>query len=178
MADPRILTVGHSNHPLSRFLELIKEAGVTTIVDVRSKPVSRWVPHFNRKRIQPVLEEQGFRYMYLGGELGGLPDDPALRKQGKPDYAAIARTAAFTAGVGRVIEAGANDVVALLCVERDPIDCHRFRLISRELAARDVDVAHILPSGQIERQADAERRAGSIPSGDLFGQRLKAVRDP
>jgi uncharacterized protein (DUF488 family) len=132
--------------------------------------VSRWVPHFNRKRLEAALAEQGFKYMYLGRELGGFPDDASLQKHGKPDYAAIARTAAFTKGLEHVIEAGTNDVVALLCVERDPIDCHRFRLVSRELAARHVDVAHILASGEIEPQADAERRAGGSPAGDLFGR--------
>jgi uncharacterized protein (DUF488 family) len=166
-----IYTIGHSNHTLARFLELIRAAGVTAVADVRSKPVSRWVPHFNRQQLQPALEEQGFKYLYLGRELGGFPDDPSLQMRGKPDYAAIARTPAFAQGLDRVIEAGTNDVVALLCVERDPIDCHRFRLVGQALAARHVGVAHILPSGEIEPHADTERRVSGTPSGDLFGQR-------
>jgi uncharacterized protein (DUF488 family) len=82
----------------------------------------------------------------------------------------MARTPDFASGLARVIEASANEKVALLCAERDPIDCHRFRLIARELAARHIAVAHILPTGEIEPHADTERRARSNAPGDLFGQ--------
>jgi uncharacterized protein (DUF488 family) len=137
---------------------------------VRSRPVSRFVPHFNRKPLESALGEHGISYVFLGRELGGRPDDPALLRNGKPDYAAMAREAAFTQGLGRVIEASANERVALLCAERDPIDCHRFRLIGRELATQHIGVAHILATGDIEPHADSERRARNIAPDDLFGR--------
>jgi uncharacterized protein (DUF488 family) len=170
MTGARILTVGHSNHALAKFIALIEGAGVSTIADVRSRPVSRWVPHFNRGALEAALAERGISYLFLGRELGGRPDDPLLSTKGKPDYAAMARAPAFAEGLARVIEAGAKGKVALLCSERDPIDCHRFRLIGRELAARDVQVAHILADGRLESQADTERRAGANRAGDLFRQ--------
>ncbi len=168
MTGPRILTIGHSNHGLALFLALLEGAQVSAIADVRSRPVSRWVPHFNRERLEAALAEQGIAYRFLGRELGGRPGDPALMKGGKPDYAAMARAPAFAEGLARVIETGANEKVALLCAERDPIDCHRFLLIGRELAARGVTVAHILPSGELEPQAETEARAGDGPLPDLF----------
>jgi uncharacterized protein (DUF488 family) len=168
MTGPRILTVGHSNHGLAQFLALLKSAGVTAIADVRSRPVSRWVPHFNREPLQAALAERGISYVFLGRELGGKPGDPALIKAGKPDYAAMTRTPAFAGGIARVIEAGTRERVALLCAERDPVDCHRFLLIGRELAARDVAVAHILAGGDLEAQTETERRAGDGPMRDLF----------
>ena len=82
----------------------------------------------------------------------------------------MARTPAFAAGLARVIEAGTKEKVALLCAERDPIDCHRFLLIGRELAARDVAVAHILAGGDVESQVETERRASDGPTRDLFRQ--------
>jgi uncharacterized protein (DUF488 family) len=168
MGDPRILTIGHSSHAFARFLELIQAAGVTAVADVRSRPVSRWVPHFNRQALQAALAEHGIGYLFLGRELGGRPDDPALMKGSKPDYAAMAHAPVFADGIARVIEASTTDRVALLCAERDPIDCHRFVLIARALAARGVDVAHILANGAIETQPETERRAGTNPAGDLF----------
>jgi len=165
----RILTIGHSNHPLERFIALVEGAGVCTIADVRSKPVSRFVPHFNRARLETALAERGISYVFFGRELGGRPDDPSLMNNGKPDYVAMARTPAFAAGLRAVIDESAKGRVALLCAERDPIDCHRFRLIGRELAARQISAAHILSTGEIEPQADTERRAGSA-THDLFGQ--------
>jgi len=170
MSDARILTIGHSNHKLAHFLALLEGAGVSAVADVRSRPVSRWVPHFNRVPLQAALAERGISYLFLGRELGGRPDDPALMTGGKPDYVAMGKTPAFAAGLTRVIEAGTTDRVALLCAERDPIDCHRFLLVGRELAARDVQVAHILANGELEPHADTERRARNDAPGDLFRQ--------
>ena len=170
MTEPNILTIGHSNHALARFLALIEGARVSRIADVRSRPVSRFVPHFNRKALEAALAEHGISYLFLGRELGGRPDDPALVKNGKPDYALMARAPAFASGLARVIEASAKEKVALLCAERDPLDCHRFHLIARELNARQIGVAHILSTGEIEPHADTERRARNIAPDDLFGR--------
>jgi uncharacterized protein (DUF488 family) len=170
MTEPNILTIGHSNHTLATFIALIEGARVTLIADVRSRPVSRFVPHFNRKPLDVALAEHGISYLFLGRELGGRPDDPAFVKNGKPDYTAMARTPAFATGLARIIEASASEKVALLCAERDPTDCHRFRLIARELAARRIAVAHILPTGEIEPHADTERRARNNAPDDLFGE--------
>jgi len=170
MTATRILTIGHSNHALAVFIALIEGAGVSAVADARSRPVSRWVPHFNRAPLEAALAERGISYLFLGRELGGRPDDPSLLRNGKPDYAAMARTPAFAAGLARVIDASARGRVALLCAERDPIDCHRFRLIGRELAARQIDVAHILSTGEIESHADTERRVRNNAPDDLFGR--------
>lgn len=170
MTEPNILTIGHSNHALLKFIALIEGARVSLIADVRSRPVSRFVPHFNLKPLEAALAERGLSYLFLGRELGGRPDDPALLANGKPDYAAMARTQTFISGLARVIEASANKRVALLCAERDPIDCHRFCLIGRELAARQIGVAHILPTGKIELHADTERRARHTAPDDLLGR--------
>jgi uncharacterized protein (DUF488 family) len=170
MTEPNILTIGHSNHGLAKLLALIEGARISLIADVRSRPVSRFVPHFNRKPLEAALAEHGISYLFLGRELGGRPDDPALVRNGKPDYTLMARTPAFAEGLARVIEASAKEKVALLCAERDPLDCHRFHLIARELNARQIGVAHILSTGEIEPHADTERRAHTIAPDDLFGR--------
>ena len=170
MTEPNILTIGHSNHALAKFIGLIEGARVSLIADVRSRPVSRFVPHFNRKPLEAALAEHRISYLFLGRELGGRPDDPALLKNGKPDYVLMARTPSFAEGLGRIIAASANEKVALLCAERNPIDCHRFHLIARELAARQIGVAHILSTGEIEPHADTERRARNKAPNDLFGE--------
>ena len=50
-----IFTVGHSNHSLERFLQLLAGARITAIADVRSRPHSRWSPQFNKMRLAPRL---------------------------------------------------------------------------------------------------------------------------
>jgi uncharacterized protein (DUF488 family) len=164
-----IFTIGHSNHSLPHFCGLLGANGITALADVRSMPHSRWVPHFNKAALAAALPDAGIAYVYLGQELGGHPKDPALLKTGKPDYAALARSAMFRAGIDRVLEGAKAYRIALMCAERDPIDCHRFLLIARHLAARNIPVSHILANGELERQEETESRFAASKGGeDLF----------
>src|SRR4051812_44517065 len=130
-----IFTVGHSNHSLDRFLRLLAGARITAIADVRSKPYSRWSPQFNKQALGPALGENDVAYVFLGKELGGKPHDSALLKNGKPDYHAMARSQSFGRGIQRIIDGANTHRIALMCAERDPLDCHRFLLVARHLAS-------------------------------------------
>ena len=107
--------------------------------------------------------------MFLGRELGGRPEDPALLKNGKPDYDAMSRPDLFHAGIERIIEGAKTHRIALMCAERDPLDCHRFLLIGRHLASRAIPLAHILASREVEAQERTEARwRARHPIDDLF----------
>lgn len=165
-----IFTIGHSNHSLEHFLQLLAGARIGAIGDVRSKPHSRWSSQFNKEALASALAKDDVAYVYLGKELGGRPDDPALLKNGQPDYDAMSRAESFHAGINRIIEGSKKHRIALMCAERDPIDCHRFLLIGRHLASRDIPVAHILASGEVEAQDKTEARfRARNPTSDLFG---------
>jgi Protein of unknown function, DUF488 len=64
----------------------------------------------------------------------------------------------FRQGVDRLLRAVGTNRVALLCRERDPLECHRFHLICRYLRPQGLDIRHILPTGEAERQPATERR--------------------
>ena len=166
----QIYTIGHSNHSLERFLALLTGAGIAELADVRSQPVSRWAPQFNKETLQHALHDRGCAYLYLGRELGGRPKDASLTTNGRPDYEKMARTDSFRDGIAKLLNESAQHRVALMCAERDPVDCHRFLLISRYLANQGVPVAHILADGTIEaHEATETRLRGDRPQGDLFG---------
>src|SRR3712207_3822448 len=75
---PRLLSVGHSNQELGPFLDLLEQAGVTAVTDVRSQPYSRRRPHFNGPELAAALRSRGIVYVFLGDLLGGRPDDLQL----------------------------------------------------------------------------------------------------
>jgi uncharacterized protein (DUF488 family) len=164
-----IYTIGHSNHAPETFLDLLGANAITALGDVRSVPHSRWATQFNRDTLSKTLTENGIAYVYLGKELGGRPKNPSLLKNDKPNYAAMAHTDAFREGIARVLEGAKTYRMALMCAERDPIDCHRFLLIARHLAARDIPVAHILANGKVEKHEQTERRYEEPGgTGELF----------
>ena len=160
MAQDRatVFTIGHSNHSSERFLALLSGAGITAIADVRSIPQSRRWPHFGRARIERWLADAGIAYVFLGAELGGRPDDPALLRQGRPDYHLMAATPAFQAGLDRVLDGAGRYRIALMCAEREPLDCHRFLLVARHLHERDAVLRHILADGSVEPHEATEDR--------------------
>lgn len=112
MPLPTIYTIGHSNHEIERFIELLKGAGIHTVVDVRSQPYSRWAGQFNREGLARMLERAGFAYRWMGDALGGRPADSSLYadesdessgKHARPDYALMAASAAFQAGLDKLL---------------------------------------------------------------------------
>ena len=174
-----VFTIGHSNHPLDGFLALLLQHGVTALADVRSVPRSRRHPHFNRKALAAALETRGIDYVFLGGELGGRPRDPALYEHGRVSYERILRTEPFQAGIGRVLRGAARHSIALMCAEREPLDCHRTLLVARALDLRGLEILHIHADGRVERHADAMDRLvekfNLDAEGDLFrGPRSRA----
>jgi uncharacterized protein (DUF488 family) len=172
-----LFTIGHSNHPIERFLELLRAAGVTAIADVRSVPASRRYPWFTGTRLAPRLEAAGIAYVALGDALGGRPRDPRLFRDGVADYAAMARTDGFRAGLDRVGEGARGFRVCLMCAEREPLDCHRCLLVAPALAARGFRIGHILADATIEPHAETENRLLALAGGqpDLFADRDRRV---
>jgi uncharacterized protein (DUF488 family) len=168
-----LFTVGHSNHPVERFVALLCDAGVTAIADVRSVPFSRRCPWFSAKQLPGHLAPAGIGYVPLGDALGGRPDDPALLRDGVADYHAMAQRAAFRAGLDRVIAGGTRFRVCLMCAEREPLDCHRCLLVARALAERGLRIGHILADGAIEPHHTTEDRLLALAGqdADLFHSR-------
>jgi uncharacterized protein (DUF488 family) len=153
-----ILTIGHSRHTLERFLALLREAEVTAVADVRSAPMSRFAPHFNKKALAESLAAQGVEYVFLGKELGGRPERVEMYTQGVADYEKMAASPEFRAGLARLKEAAERYRLAVMCSEADPLGCHRCLLVGRVLAEAGHDVDHILPSGEIASRVEIEDR--------------------
>src|SRR6266542_2756174 len=122
---PRILTIGHSNHSLERFFELLQAHGVTAVADVRSRPYSARLRQFNRESLAGALLERGIRYTFFGKELGGRPEDLSCYENGKLRYDRLAETAVFQSGLERALRGAEGDRLALMCAEKEPLACHR-----------------------------------------------------
>lgn len=178
MSASRVLTIGHSSHPPERLLELLRQHGVTAIADVRSAPYSRLYPAFNREPLATLLKEHGIRYVYLGKELGARTDDLSCYVDGKVQYRRLAKIASFQRGLERVITGASSQTVSLLCAEKEPLDCHRTILISRELEALGAEVAHILADGALELHGQTINRllaTFKLDQPDMFRTREESI---
>lgn len=171
-----LYTIGHSNITLEDFLANLRAHNISVLVDVRSAPYSRFVPHFNKNVLEASLKENGVDYRFAGESLGGQPKDETLYKDHTiPDenadpsqflrsvlYKEMMKRDAYQKGIRRLLEIvyeteQQGGSVAILCSEGDPHDCHRHHLIARSLldprlriVDTEITIHHILKDGALE----------------------------
>jgi uncharacterized protein (DUF488 family) len=153
-----IHTVGHSTHTSELFIQLLETHSVTAIADVRSTPYSRRNPQFDRNNIRAALKAKSIQYAFLGKELGARSDDECCYVNDKVSYSLLAKTPLFESGIDRVVEGARTHRIALMCAEKDPLDCHRTILVARRLIRSGYRIVHILGSGLVETHDDALTR--------------------
>ena len=144
-----IYTIGHSTHTAEGFLKLLAIHGIEVVADVRSRPYSRFSPQFNREALKDALQEAGIRYLFLGRELGGKPQDLDRPLADELVWEHLKSRPQFREGLAQLLEEARRARVCLLCAEADPARCHRGQLLSPELEAQGVQVQHILADGSI-----------------------------
>ncbi len=136
---PVCFTIGHSNHSLEYFLELLSQHRISCLVDVRSAPYSKYVLHFNKEPFSRSLAEKNIAYRYLGDKLGGLPHTSSRRSDED-----------FAMGIAALINLiHEHEQVALMCSEKDPLKCHRSGKLTQALIQQKVLVQHILADGSV-----------------------------
>ena len=143
-----IYTIGHSTRTLDELMAALRGHGVKTLVDVRSFPMSRRLPHFNRESLELELPRCGITYVWmkeLGGRRKKIHDDSpnsGLRNESFRNYADYMMTEEFAAGIGRLLEIAEGEKTAIMCAERLYFQCHRM-LVSDYLTAHGHTVLHI-----------------------------------
>lgn len=191
-----LYSIGYATKPIQIFLEQLKQYGVNVIADVRSVPFSNAFFDYHQDALRTTLRDHGIRYVFLGEELGPRSKDPAhydTNRQIRFDL--LSQSEGFLRGIRRLRKGMQNEwIIALLCAEKDPADCHRSLLVGRALQASfGIDLRHITHTGKLELQSELDERLTRIHNtdNDLFcspqekielayatQNRLKAYRKP
>ncbi|MBN1689604.1 MAG: DUF488 domain-containing protein [Dehalococcoidia bacterium] len=149
-----LFTLGHSNHPPDKFVKLLMDNEIECVVDVRSRPYSRWASFANRENLEKLLASINILYLYLGSLLGGLV--PGLYRKNRAErlqaYDSIRQEKYFNEGIDKLIEEIKKHRTCILCAEENPADCHRTLLIGVSIAATGVQILHIRGDGRVEKQ--------------------------
>jgi uncharacterized protein (DUF488 family) len=118
--------------------------------------------------------------VFLGKELGARSDDKGCYQNGRVQYNLLAQTDLFRHGIDRVTKGARTHRVALMCAEKEPLDCHRTILVARSLYEHGLAVKHILADGRLEDHADtierliATQRVGGV---DMFRDKEAVITD-
>ncbi len=150
-------TIGHSNHSLEEFVELLTETRIELLADVRKFPMSRANPQFNEGTLPKALQPFGISYEHIAA-LGGLrgkdrdlpPDVNGFwTNKSFHNYADYALSEQFHAGLAHLIAEGHQRRTAIMCSEAVWWRCHR-RIVTDYLIASGETVFHIMAAGRLE----------------------------
>jgi len=148
-----VYSIGHSSHPISKFLSLLKGYSIQVVIDSRSYPHSTYAPQYDWRELRKTLRDTHIKYLFLGKELGGRPEGSEYYdSEGRVLYYRLAESASFRAGIERVIVGASATQIAILCSEEDPTNCHRSLLIGAALARLGCAMKHIRADGTVQSE--------------------------
>jgi len=154
----KLYTIGHSIQSQEEFLSMLRKHDIDCVVDVRSVPASKYSPQFNQEELKWFLKRHGIQYLHFGEEFGARRTD-CLNEEGQVDFVKAVKTASFLSGADRLsngLEKGFH--ISLMCSEANPLECHRFSLVSRYFYDYGIDVQHIVKGAELEPHAVLEKK--------------------
>lgn len=152
-------TIGHSIHPLSKFLKFLASCNINCIADVRGIPYIKYASQFNKEYLQSEIKQKNINYLFMGDVLGATDYASLKSEEGGIDFKKALETKEFTAGIERIIEEiKKGSTIAIMCTDKEPLSCHRFALVSRALALKGIIVNHILKHGTLCSNDELENR--------------------
>lgn len=170
-----IYSIGHGSKNINLFINELLSFDIKFLIDIRSKPYSKYYPHFNQNDLRLSLKSNNIQYVYLGDKLGGLPSDISCYTEGKVDYQKLKTKDFFINGLHRLVLANDQRIrLAIMCSESDPKECHRTKLIGEELLYKGLSINHII---DIKKSKDQTTVMSELTKGlsliNLFGEETK-----
>ena len=153
----RLYSIGHSNQSQEEFLKLLMIHDINCIVDVRSVPSSKYTPQFNMEPLKWFLRANNIQYLHFGDEFGARRSD-CIDTNGQVTFEQAVETTNFKRGVERLMNGLHKGFrISFMCSEANPLECHRFSLVSRYFYDKGLDVQHILKDGDLASHAYLEK---------------------
>lgn len=132
-----LFSIGSGNEDLMSFIDRLKKWNIDYLVDLRSQPYSKYVPHFNREILSNSLKKAGIDYLYFGDKLGGRPPEGFEKFRASPS---------FKENIDLLLSQVEGKTAALMCTEFDLSKCHR-RFIVVEIIKKGINVTVIDKEG-------------------------------
>ena len=175
MQNTTVYSIGHGNKDIKDFIAELNAFNIQYVLDIRSRPFSKWSPQYNQSELKFVIESNNMKYVFLGDVLGGLPDDRSCyNSDGKVIYEIMRDKDFFINGLQRLVTAHEKKIfIAIMCSESKPEECHRSKLIGEELLKKGISITHIISENisktQDEVIKELTRGKGTV---DIFGDSL------
>jgi uncharacterized protein (DUF488 family) len=173
MFREQLYTIGYATKPIETFIQQLHRYQISAVADVRSVPYSKAFQDYRRETLAEILKAEKIHYVYLGDELGPRSKhDEYYDESNQIRFDWLMYSELFLQGIKRVQAGLEKDMrIAMMCAEKDPINCHRSLLVGYYLRRElNMDVNHIKYEGELESQTDMEKRLAELHDigNDLF----------
>lgn len=175
MIKIEIYTLGHSNYPFDKLIEILKKYNINCVVDIRAIPYSKYNTQYNKEYFQSNLKKLGYTYIYMADEFGVKRKTiESYNDQGYADFEKVILEDDFKKGIQRLkVGCDKGYKIVLLAAVQEPIRCPRAILVGRQLVKEGFDVKHIMHEGDLKSQTDLEE----LLLEKYFGQRDQLTID-
>ena len=160
MVKIEIYTLGHSNYPFDKFIEILKKYDINCVVDIRSTPYSKYNTQYNKEFLHETLKNLGYTYIYMADEFGAKRRTRnSYNDEGYADFDKVILEEDFKKGIERLkVGCAKNYKIVLLGAMQEPIRCPRAILLGRELIKEGFNVKHIMHEGDLKTQDELEEQ--------------------
>lgn len=152
----KLYTIGHSNYEFSYLVERLKKYDIDWVFDIRSTPFSAFAPQYNADKLSEQLPQYGIAYYKMGEYFGARQLEKEYRycyPEGYLDFELWCKTLPYTKAKKGLLNRGITEHnIALMCTEKDPADCHRTIMVTRDLELDGIESYHILSNGELKTQ--------------------------
>lgn len=153
-----IYTIGHSNYPMERLIDMLRHYDINCVVDIRGTPYSKYNVQYDKEDFRETLIKLGFTYIYMGKEFAANRiNKVSYNSEGYSDFEKVVKEEDFLNGIKRLklgCEKGYK--IAILGAMQDPIRCHRAILMGKPLIENGFNVKHILHDYSLGTQQELE----------------------
>ena len=160
MIKIEIYTLGHSNYPFDKFIEILKKYNINCVVDIRAIPYSKYNTQYNKEFFQSNLKKLGYTYIYMADEFGAKRKTRiSYNDEGYADFDKVILEDDFKRGIERIkMGCSKNYKIGILGAMQEPIRCPRAILLGKELIKEGFDVKHIMHEGNLKTQEELEEQ--------------------
>jgi uncharacterized protein (DUF488 family) len=146
MGRHHIFTIGYEGASLPAFVAALRQAGVTLVLDVRAVPASR-KKGFSKSPLAAHLAEAGIGYRHLRGlgtpKAGREAAHSGDHKTFERVFIAHMEEPEALLDLGEAIGLAQAEKTCLLCLERDPEQCHRLIIAERMAKESGQRIEHL-----------------------------------
>lgn len=157
--EKTIYTIGYSTFEINSFVKILKENNINSLIDVRSKPYSKYKPEYNKENLRLKLEKHNIIYRNYDKEFGAIQENEKYFTEGILDFNKYYKSEAFKNGYDKILLGILQGYrFAFMCAERDPSTCHRNIMVARYFYKNGFEINNIWDDGSIELQNSLEER--------------------